>query len=309
MPRWSMGRGGRATAQPAAKLRQGSRSGRESGGARTAPSGGSSELRLSNYKRAAPVAEWPLQHPPRTPDRCHRHSVARRFAQPAGCCEMSRVGECRDAAAREAEFDCQKPVETQRHRRRHGQCDFEEPCCGGCFAEHFLATSTSANSSTRCAAVRSAGTRSEAADERRVIGLQRGQHLRFEIARRAALDDRVVPCVVAVAALVDQPGFEVFAVGVEPEFSAASERSEPAAAAAGTPGLGCGSGVMVHATRMTFDMPACSSRWEVRQGGRIECPASEARSGVEFRMLGIGRGGRLCPAAVQPCQTGLEPPP
>jgi len=63
----------------------------------------------------------------------------------------------------------------------------------------------------------------------------------------------------------------------------------------------------VHRTRKMSDMPACSSHWEARQDGGI---ARQQRLRRVWRFWRLGSyGGRAKAGAVQPCHTGLEPPP
>ncbi|MBB4504256.1 hypothetical protein GGE48_000202 [Rhizobium leguminosarum] len=75
-------------------------------------------------------------------------------------------------------------------------------------------------------------------DPIRIVGLQRLDDCRIDVANIPTLEDRTVPRLFAGRAFVDQPGIELAAIGVEPDFVAASESSEAPAAAANNPGLG-----------------------------------------------------------------------
>jgi len=70
-----------------------------------------------------------------------------------------------------------------------------------------------------------------------IVALHRLQNKGIEITNGLALEERPVPCLVAVRASIDEPGIEFFAVGVEPDLAAGLERFEATASAAGDPRL------------------------------------------------------------------------
>ena len=77
---------------------------------------------------------------------------------------------------------------------------------------------------------------------RGIIGVQGLQGCRIDVADILAFEDRPVPGFVAGQALVDKPGVKFFAVSVEPDLAAGSERPETSTPTTGYPGLRGNSG-------------------------------------------------------------------
>ena len=76
-------------------------------------------------------------------------------------------------------------------------------------------------------------------DPIRIAEMHRLKCGRIDFATEAAFDERPIPCPLAIAASVDQPGVELLAIGIEPDLAARPEGFEGPAIAAGDPGLGC----------------------------------------------------------------------
>ena len=72
----------------------------------------------------------------------------------------------------------------------------------------------------------------------RVVGAQRHQEERVYRPDVTALQDRAIPGAVAARTFVDQPRIKALAVGIDPDFSAASESPDTAAPVAIQPRLG-----------------------------------------------------------------------
>jgi len=71
----------------------------------------------------------------------------------------------------------------------------------------------------------------------RIAALQRLERGGGKAVNGLALEERSVPCLVAIDALIDEPGIEALAIGVEPDLAARSEEFWRSAAAAGDPWL------------------------------------------------------------------------
>lgn len=121
----------------------------------------------------------------------------------------------------------------------------------------------------------------------RIIRLQRFENGGMDVANVQAFKKRPFPCVVAGHALVDEPGVELSAVGVQPDFVAGSEGFGCAASAARDPRL---RGDFRRKGPLDLENMAHTVlvfRKEVHQDGGVISPVRARRGGV----AGDGRAG------------------
>jgi hypothetical protein len=116
----------------------------------------------------------------------------------------------------------------------------------------------------------------------RVIGLQRFENGRLDIANVQSLKKRPFPGVVAGHAFVDQPSVELSTIGVQPDLVARSKGFERAAPAAYDPRLG---GDFRRKGPLDLENMAhtvLAFRTEVHQDGGVISPVRARRGGVVF---------------------------
>ena len=142
-----------------------------------------------------------------------------------------------------------------------------------------------------------------------VVGLERVQIGWIDVPAVAPLQHRSIPCVVAGRTLVDQPGVEDLASGVQPELVAATKRFDCMASAAREPwsrwGLGCdrpSNAQCIGHAGLPFPVGSSCGR---------QCRGASLRGAVWRVSLGFESGATddHVRQRLSHCQTGLEPPP
>ena len=142
-----------------------------------------------------------------------------------------------------------------------------------------------------------------------VVGLERVQIGWIDVPAVAPLQHRSVPCVVAGRALVDQPGVEDLAAGVQPELLAATKRPDCMASAAREPwsrwGLGCDRSIVLGVHR-TCRLALPGGKFMRTAVSRCLAPRRGVAGSLGFE---IRRADDQVRQRLSHCQTGLEPPP